>query len=77
MAGLYIHIPFCGSKCAYCGFYSTPSLKWKDRFLAALKAEIISREAAGQGQVVDTVYFGGGTPSLLSIEEIAELLHLI
>ena len=96
MAGIYIHIPFCNSKCAYCGFYSLPSLKLKDRFLEALKAEIVEREEylqRGGLQVkhamrpalkgnhdkpsINTIYFGGGTPSLLSIKEIGELLHLI
>ena len=96
MAGIYIHIPFCNSKCAYCGFYSLPSLKLKDRFLEALKAEIVEREEylqrgphcgldpqspALKGNhdmpPINTIYFGGGTPSLLSIKEISELLHLI
>ena len=77
MAGIYIHVPFCNSKCAYCGFYSLPSLKLKDRFLEALKAEIITRKDYLHGETVNTIYFGGGTPSLLSIKEIAELLHLI
>ena len=96
MAGIYIHIPFCNSKCAYCGFYSLPSLKLKDRFLEALKAEIVEREEylqrgglrvkpamrpALKGNhdkpSINTIYFGGGTPSLLSIKEIGEVLHLI
>lgn len=77
MAGLYIHIPFCNSKCAYCGFYSLPSLKLKERFLEALKTEIVARKNYLHGETVNTVYFGGGTPSLLSIKEISELLHLI
>lgn len=94
LAGLYIHIPFCKSKCGYCGFYSLPSMKLKDRFLEALKGEINERkddlfpEARGmadrvrdEGSVgkgcVNTVYFGGGTPSLLSVEEIGDLLHLV
>ena len=94
MAGLYIHIPFCKSKCGYCGFYSLPYMKLKDRFLEALKGEINARKdylfpgARGmadrvrdEGSVgkvgVNTVYFGGGTPSLLSIEEIGDLLHLV
>ena len=77
MAGIYIHIPFCNSKCAYCGFYSLPSLKLKDRFLEALKAEIVARKDYLQGDAVNTIYFGGGTPSLLSLKEIGELLHLI
>ena len=96
MAGIYIHIPFCNSKCAYCGFYSLPSLKQKDCFLEALKAEIVARKEylqrgphcgldpqspALKGNhdmpTINTIYFGGGTPSSLSIKEIDELLHLI
>ena len=96
MAGIYIHIPFCNSKCAYCGFYSLPSLKLKDRFLEALKTEIVAREEYFQREphcgldpqssalkanpdmpTINTIYFGGGTPSLLSIKEIGELLLLI
>lgn len=94
MAGLYIHIPFCKSKCGYCGFYSLPSLKLKERFLEALKTEIVARKAylplgslpvmpatalpfEEKDKDIETIYFGGGTPSLLSTEEIGELLHLI
>ena len=77
MAGIYIHIPFCNSKCAYCGFYSLPSLKLKDRFLEALKAEIVALKDYLQGDAVNTIYFGGGTPSLLSLKEIGELLNHI
>ena len=96
MAGLYIHIPFCKSKCGYCGFYSLPSLKLKDRFLEALKDEIVGRkdylkrgrlrvkpaitpalEESHDMPPINTIYFGGGTPSLLSVEEIESLLLLI
>ena len=77
MAGLYLHIPFCNSKCAYCGFYSLPSLKSKERFVEALKTEIVMRKDYLHGLTVNTIYFGGGTPSLLSIKEIGELLYLI
>lgn len=77
MAGIYIHIPFCKSKCGYCGFYSLPSLKLKERFLEALKEEIVARKDYLHGATVHTVYFGGGTPSLLSVAEIDGLLHLI
>ena len=77
MAGIYIHIPFCKSKCGYCVFCSLPSLKLKDRFLEALKAEIVARKNYLNGENVHTIYFGGGTPSLLTIEEIRELLYLI
>ena len=106
MAGIYIHIPFCKSKCGYCGFYSLPSLKLKDKFLEALKEEIVLRKNYLEGidalalpsmsyrttsgvsvsmdgwtrhdmPPINTIYFGGGTPSLLSVDEIHELLHLI
>ena len=77
MAGLYIHIPFCKSKCAYCGFYSLPSLKLKDSFLQALKTEIVARKNYLHSETVNTIYFGGGTPSLLTVDEIHALLHLI
>ena len=77
MAGLYIHIPFCNSKCAYCGFYSVPSLKRKTEFLEALKQEIVSRKEYLHGEKVETIYFGGGTPSLLTIEELKALMALL
>lgn len=77
MAGIYVHIPFCKSKCGYCGFYSIPSIKLKDRFLEALKKEIILRKDYLKGQAVGTIYFGGGTPSLLTADEIEAVLHLI
>ena len=77
MAGIYVHIPFCKSKCGYCGFYSLPSLKWKERFLEALKWEIVQRKNYLRDETVQTLYFGGGTPSLLSILEINDLMNLI
>ena len=77
MAGIYIHIPFCKSKCGYCGFYSLPSLKLKDRFLEALKEEVFLRKNYLNNETINTIYFGGGTPSLLSTAEIEELLHLL
>ena len=77
MAGLYIHIPFCKSKCGYCGFYSLPSLKLKEQFLEALGKEIVLRKDYLDGKTINTIYFGGGTPSLLSVTEISDLLHRI
>ena len=73
MSGLYIHIPFCLSKCAYCGFYSIASVKRKAEFLEALKQEIVLRKDYLHGEKVETVYFGGGTPSVLTIEELKEI----
>ena len=77
MAGIYSHIPFCKSKCGYCGFYSLPSLKLKEKFLEALKKEMALRKDYLCGEAISTIYFGGGTPSLLSVAEIESLLHHI
>jgi oxygen-independent coproporphyrinogen III oxidase len=68
-AGIYIHIPFCLKKCPYCNFYSTTDLSLKEKFINALFREIDSHYN-GFSLPIDTIYFGGGTPSLLSPEEI-------
>lgn len=77
MSGLYIHIPFCLSKCAYCGFYSIASEKRKTAFLETLKQEIILRNDYLHGEKVETVYFGGGTPSILMIDEVRSIMTLL
>ena len=77
MAGIYIHVPFCLSKCFYCGFYSLPSLKGKEEYLESLRQEIVSRKDYLHGAAVGTIYFGGGTPSLLRIEELKTILNLL
>ena len=77
MAGIYLHIPFCLSKCAYCGFYSVPSMKRKTEVLESLRQEMVSRKDYLKGEPVGTIYFGGGTPSLLKVDEIKALLDLI
>ena len=77
MSGIYIHIPFCSSKCAYCGFYSVPTLKRKAAFLESLKQEIVSRKDYLHGEKVETIYFGGGTPSLLKEEELHAVLKVL
>lgn len=77
MAGIYIHIPFCNSKCAYCGFYSIASQKQKSAFLEALRAEIALRTDYLKGEEIGTIYFGGGTPSVLSVEEIKGILESV
>lgn len=76
--GVYVHIPFCRSKCFYCGFYSVASLKLKDRFVGALCREIDIRHSYVKSDKMDTLYFGGGTPSLLvpsDFERIFRKLH--
>jgi oxygen-independent coproporphyrinogen-3 oxidase len=77
MAGIYIHIPFCKQKCHYCNFFSVATTKWKDEFVMALLKEIKLRQDYLQGETVNTVYFGGGTPSLLRIEHLVLIIsHL-
>lgn len=77
MSGIYVHIPFCKSKCAYCNFFSVVSDKGRDAFLAALKREAVQRRNYLGGEAVRTVYFGGGTPSLLKPSEIAGILEVL
>ncbi len=72
-AGLYIHIPFCVRKCRYCNFYSTTALQQRPEFIRALHAEMPL--AHQPGWTYDTLYFGGGTPSLLTPNHIAELVQ--
>lgn len=69
----YVHIPFCKSKCKYCSFISFPKLELKEQYLDALKQEI---KYYYKGEILDTIYFGGGTPSLLTPEEFKTLLNL-
>ncbi|MCF8367639.1 MAG: radical SAM family heme chaperone HemW [Bacteroidales bacterium] len=77
MAGIYIHIPFCKQKCHYCNFYSLASKRNKPQFLDALEKEIVLQKDYLNGEKIETIYFGGGTPSLLSAVEIIRLLDLI
>lgn len=75
MAGIYIHIPFCRQKCHYCNFFSVASVKGRDEFVEALLKEIDMRKEYLEGEKVNTVYFGGGTPSLLSISHLAMIFE--
>ena len=77
MSGIYIHVPFCKSKCAYCNFFSLASEKRIDEYVAALKKEIVARNQYLGNETVNTVYFGGGTPSLLKINHIEEILDIL
>lgn len=77
MQGLYIHIPFCRKACHYCDFHFSTSLKLKDQLLAALKKEILLRKNYLPSPTLDTVYFGGGTPSLLSSDELKGIMDTI
>lgn len=78
MAGVYIHIPFCRSKCDYCNFFSIASQRGKDEIAEAICQEIKLRSDYLERQEISTIYFGGGTPSLLpekDIEAIIAQLH--
>ena len=75
MAGLYIHIPFCRQKCHYCNFFSLASSKRKDEFMVALEKEIALQRNFPDREIVETIYFGGGTPSLFSAGELNRLFE--
>ena len=78
MPGLYVHIPFCSSRCIYCDFYSTTALALRDRYVDALCREMEHRASEVPcNEVVETIYLGGGTPSQLSIDHIKRILQTI
>lgn len=74
MSGIYIHIPFCKQACHYCDFHFSTSMKKKDEMVLALAKEIHMRKNEFSTEIVETIYFGGGTPSVLSNEEINFLI---
>ena len=79
MAGLYIHIPFCKSRCIYCGFYSTTDTTLRQRYVDAVCQEMISRSEKNEGENmrtgIQTIYIGGGTPSQLTLGLLGQLLE--
>lgn len=76
--GLYIHIPFCRSKCAYCDFYSLPGREGRmDDYQRALAAHLAEAAPQAACHTVDTVYFGGGTPSFYGEKRLTALLKQI
>ena len=77
MAGIYLHIPFCKQACTYCNFHFTTSLRYKDDLIAALRKEIIAEKEYLRGEEVATIYLGGGTPSLLAIDDCRLLIDEI
>ena len=77
MSGIYIHIPFCKQACHYCDFHFSTNLKKKEEMVLALAKEIQLRKNEFQDEIVETIYFGGGTPSILSIEDLRFLIDEI
>ena len=77
MAGIYIHVPFCKRRCHYCNFYSMASDRHKPFFKDVLLEEIRLQKEYLEGQPISTIYFGGGTPSLLSADEINVIIDEI
>jgi len=73
MAGIYIHIPFCKQACNYCDFHFSTSLKMKASFMEALLGEIELRKHVFENDTINSIYIGGGTPSLLSAEDLEQL----
>lgn len=77
MAGIYIHIPFCKKKCYYCDFYSTTNSELKENFVLAIKKEIEIKSHYLNGESISSIYIGGGSPSMLTIFEIEQILEKI
>ena len=77
MAGIYIHIPFCKSRCRYCDFFSTTQLEKRETYIQAVIQEWQTYQQQWSKQKINTIYLGGGTPSLLPIESLHLLLHSI
>ena len=77
MSGIYIHIPFCKQACHYCDFHFSTSMKNKEEMVLALAKEIEIRKSESANEKVETIYFGGGTPSVLTLEEINFLIEAV
>jgi oxygen-independent coproporphyrinogen-3 oxidase len=77
MAGIYVHIPFCRQKCYYCDFYKTVNTSLTKKFISALENEVVQRKKYLNGELIETIYFGGGTPSVLNEMELTEILNLL
>jgi oxygen-independent coproporphyrinogen-3 oxidase len=77
LAGIYLHIPFCKQACSYCNFHFSTSLRRKNELVAALLSEMALRKDYLKNESIETVYFGGGTPSLLQIQDLRSLIGKI
>lgn len=77
MAGIYIHIPFCKTRCIYCDFYSTTRGELKSLYIQALCRELEMRKDYLKGEKIETIYFGGGTPSQLAEEDFKQIFSTV
>ncbi len=77
MGGIYIHIPFCRQACRYCDFYFTVSTHYQDQFTESLLTELVLKASDQQGNKMDTLYLGGGTPSLLSLDNLEKMIRQV
>ena len=77
MAGIYLHIPFCKTRCIYCDFYSTTRSELKNRYVSALCNELTMRKEYLKGETIETIYFGGGTPSQLEENDFRQLFDTL
>jgi oxygen-independent coproporphyrinogen-3 oxidase len=78
MAGIYVHIPFCKKRCSYCDFhFSTTFSGYREKLIEAICSELVIRKSELHDTLVETVYFGGGTPSLLTKEELTFIMSTI
>lgn len=77
MAGIYIHVPFCYTRCSYCDFYKTTDQQFKDEYIKALCKEIDNQSSFLLKEAIETIYFGGGTPSTLTVSELNVILKKI
>lgn len=77
MAGIYIHIPFCRRKCFYCDFYKTDDTRFIARYINVLFKEIALRKNYLENETIETIYFGGGTPSVLTEKQLDQILQFI
>jgi oxygen-independent coproporphyrinogen-3 oxidase len=77
MSGIYIHIPFCKQACHYCDFHFSTSMKKKDEMVLALAKEIQMHKSEFEDEIIETIYFGGGTPSILPISDLRFLIDQV
>jgi oxygen-independent coproporphyrinogen-3 oxidase len=77
MAGIYFHIPFCKTRCLYCDFFSSTDINEKEKYVDALCQELLERKSYIKGHSIDTIYFGGGTPSQLPAKDFEKIFKLL